>query len=54
MLGQRLEPQRWHRIAALMSDDRLRQALADVAAGVAQGVAAMPGHQQFLDGYYPG
>ncbi|HEY6817594.1 MAG TPA: tryptophan halogenase family protein [Croceibacterium sp.] len=53
MLGQRLEPQRWHRMGAMMSDGRLKQALADLAQSVAKGVAAMPGHQQFLDGYCP-
>jgi len=51
MLGQRLEPQHWHRMGALMSDDRLRQTLADLGNGIAMRVAAMPGHQQFLDGY---
>ena len=51
MLGQRLQPRTWHRIGSLASDGRLRQTLADVAERVSQRVAAMPAHQQFLEGY---
>ena len=51
MLGQRLLPRSWHRIGALMSEGRLRQMLADLRRQVADGVAAMPAHQQFLDSY---
>jgi tryptophan halogenase len=51
LLGQRLAPRQWHRMGALMRDGKLRQSLAEVASGVASQVEAMPGHQQFLDGY---
>jgi tryptophan halogenase len=53
MLGQRITPRGWHRMGALMSDGRLGQTLADLAAGVARSVAAMPAHQHFLDRYCP-
>ncbi len=51
MLGQRVEPRQWHRTGELMSEGRLRQALAEVAQRVAGQVQAMPAHQQFLDAY---
>jgi tryptophan halogenase len=51
MLGQRLTPTDWNRIGALMSDGRLKQALADLSRGIAARVGAMPSHQAFLDGY---
>ena len=44
LLGQRLEPQRWHRMGAVMSEGRPRQNLAEVAQGIASHVEAMPGH----------
>ena len=53
MLGQRLQPQAWHRMGSLMSDGRLGRTLADLAVGIAKRVEAMPSHQQFLDGYCP-
>jgi tryptophan halogenase len=51
MLGQRIEPLSWHPIAALMTQDQLRQALADLKANIAGAVARMPRHQDFLDLY---
>jgi tryptophan halogenase len=48
MLGQRLTPRGWHRVAALMSDERLRQSLDDLRARIVPAVRAMPTHQQFL------
>ena len=51
MVGQRLEPKSWHRMAARMSEGRLRQTLADAGRGIAERVGAMPGHQQFLEDY---
>jgi tryptophan halogenase len=51
MLGQRLEPERHHLMAALMSPDKLRSALADLKAGVARSVSRLPPHQEFLDAY---
>ena len=53
MLGQRIEPRQWHRMAAVMNDGRLQQTLGEIAKGVAANVATMPAHQQFLDGYCP-
>ena len=53
MLGQRLVPRQWHRMGAMMSDGRLKQTLGDLAKGIAGRVAAMPAHQQVLDGYCP-
>lgn len=54
MLGQRLEPRQWHRIAGLMSEGRLQQTLAELGDGIARRVGAMPSHQAFLDGYCSG
>ena len=51
MLGQRLEPKSWHRMGALMSDERLKQTLDGLARGIAGAVESMPAHQRFLDGY---
>jgi tryptophan halogenase len=54
MLGQRLAPKSWHRIGALMSGGRLRQTLDDTSRQITAAVAAMPSHEQFLDGYMAG
>lgn len=51
MLGQRLQPRGWHRIARQIPDDQLRSALGNLRSGVAQGLAALPQHQDFLDSY---
>ena len=53
MLGQRLTPQKWHRLARLMPADRLAQSLAELKAGIAAEVAKLPQHQAFLAGYCP-
>jgi tryptophan halogenase len=53
LLGQRLTPKSWHRMAAMMSEGRLKQTLAALQQANATNVAGMPGHQQFLDGYCP-
>lgn len=53
MLGQRVQPASWNRIGALLSEERLRQALADLRDQVARRVSAMPSHQAFLDRYCP-
>jgi len=37
----------------VMSDGRLEQALGELATSIAGRVAAMPSHQQVLDGYCP-
>jgi len=54
MLGQRLQPASWNRMAALMSEGRLKQTLAELGARVARRVEVMPSHQAFLDGYCSG
>ena len=51
MLGQRLAPKSWHRIASLMSDQRLRQAFGEIRSRVTAGVERLPSHQQFLEQY---
>jgi tryptophan halogenase len=51
MLGQRIEPQSWHRMGAMMSPAQLRQALGDLKSNIAGAVARMPRHQDFLQGY---
>jgi tryptophan halogenase len=53
MLGQRLTPRGWHRMGAVMSEGRLGQTLAELRQAIANTVAAMPGHQAFLDSYCP-
>jgi len=53
MLGQRLTPKNWHRLARLMPADRLAQSLAELKAGIAAEVAKLPQHQAFLAGYCP-
>ncbi|MBO9518530.1 MAG: tryptophan 7-halogenase [Porphyrobacter sp.] len=51
MLGQRVKPQAWHGIAALMGSDRLKQSLAEASSGITRSVETMPSHQAFLDSY---
>ncbi len=51
MLGQRLQPRGYHQLARMMPPGQLRQALADLKAGIAGAVAKMPTHQEFLDRY---
>lgn len=51
MLGQRLEPQGRHHLARLMTDDQLRQALGGIKTNVANAVAKMPSHQEFVNQY---
>ncbi len=53
MLGQRLEPHGHHRFGRLLGKDKLRDALANIRANVANTVAAMPSQQEFLDRYCP-
>jgi tryptophan halogenase len=51
MLGQRLTPQNWHRMGAIMSEGRLRQTLEDLRTRIVVAVEKMSTHQQFLDAY---
>lgn len=51
MLGQRLEPLRWHAMGALFTDDQLRGALGELSAGIQRAVAQLPTHGAFLARY---
>ncbi len=51
MIGQRIDPLSYHRVANLMPVERLRGALADLKGNIARAVAPMPTHQSFLDQY---
>jgi len=51
MLGQRLEPRDWHRLARMMPPERLGSSLAELKAGIAQQVDRLPTHQAFVDRY---
>ena len=51
MLGQRLEPEGYHRMGHMLSEAHLRRAFADVQQNIANTVARMPTHQTFLDQY---
>jgi len=51
MLGQRLTPQGWHRMAALMSEGRLKQTLEDLQARIAATVEKLPPHGEFVKSY---
>ena len=51
MLGQRLEPRGYHHMARLMQPEQLRTALRDMKQHIAEAVAVLPRHQQFLDRY---
>ncbi len=53
MLGQGLQPRTHHHVARMMPPGRLRDTLAQLQAGVAAGVEALPTHQEFLDRYCP-
>jgi tryptophan halogenase len=52
-LGQRLTPRSWHRLGALMPEERLKRELEDVRLRIERAVQAMPPQQQFLDRYAP-
>ncbi len=51
MLGQRLEPRAYHHVGRLIPTERARHALENLRTGIANAVAQMPQHQQFLDSY---
>ena len=51
MLGQGLMPQGWHRLANLLDDKRLAQALQQQREAVAAQVAQMPAHGDFVRSY---
>jgi tryptophan halogenase len=48
MLGQRLEPQHWHHVSALLQPGELRSALDDLRRRIRARAAAMPSHAAYL------
>ncbi len=51
MLGQRLVPGSHHHMGRMIVEGELRSALGALRSGIADAVARMPAHQQFLEGY---
>jgi tryptophan halogenase len=51
MLGQRIEPNTYHPAARLIGDQELVKYLAEFRASVAQTVARLPVHQDFVNQY---
>ena len=51
MLGQRLEPKRWHHAGAMMGRDQMAAALSNLKGGIARVVAGMPAHEAFIKQY---
>jgi tryptophan halogenase len=51
MLGQGLEPRNYHHMGALIGDERVRGALDSLKGNIADAVARMPSHSQFLERY---
>jgi tryptophan halogenase len=51
LTGQRVMPKTWHRMAAMMSDAQLGQALGAIKGNIARAVAALPTQEQFIQGY---
>jgi len=51
MLGQRLTPRDHHRLGSIMGGPQLAGVLTNIRSTIADAVARMPTHQQFLDRY---
>jgi tryptophan halogenase len=51
MLGQRIKPKSYHHAARILGDEELRKFLADYRSSIAQTVARMPAHQDFVNQY---
>ncbi len=51
MIGQRIAPKTWHRVAAMMDDAQLSQALSGLKANIARAVSALPTQDQFIAGF---
>jgi tryptophan halogenase len=51
MLGQRLEPEGYHRMGHMLSEAHLLRAFTDVQQNIVNTVARMPTHQAFLEQY---
>jgi tryptophan halogenase len=53
MMGQGIEPRAHHPSPGLIPADQLRQALGDLDARIKHTLAALPGHQSFIQSYCP-
>lgn len=53
MMGQGLEPENYHHIGSLMSDEQMRQSLNALKSSIARSVDKLPPHQQFVEQYCP-
>jgi tryptophan halogenase len=51
MLGQRILPKSYHHAARILGDEELKKFLAEYRASIAQTVARMPVHQEFVNQY---
>ena len=51
MLGQRIKPNSYHHAARLLGDEELKKFLFDYRSSIAQTVARMPAHQDFVNQY---
>jgi tryptophan halogenase len=51
MLGQGLEPEQYHPIVDVMSDEELDRFLEGIRSGVAEAVDRLPGHQAYVEQY---
>ncbi len=51
MLGQRLEPKRWHHLGQMMTRDQMTAALGNLKGSIDRNVAAMPTHEAFIRQY---
>ena len=51
MMGQRLHPQGRHHLGRLMSEEQMKMALNGLRTNIANAVARLPVHQDFLDQY---
>jgi tryptophan halogenase len=51
MLGQRLEPRRYHLMGRMLGHKRLRNALEALKVNISSAVARMPSHKQFIHEY---
>jgi tryptophan halogenase len=51
MLGQGIEPEQYHPVVDVMSDEELKRFLDGIRTSVAQTVAQLPGHQRYVEQY---
>ncbi len=53
MLGQGVEPEQYHPVVDMLGDDELRRFLDEIRQGVAQTVARLPAHADYVASYCP-